>query len=164
MKKLILSIISLLSWTFYSCSDDTVIDGITLNRGSVNFSLDGQSKNFTLLNSYTIDNEDNTVLLAFGNTEDEILTFGFTTPTSFPATPSGEDLSGAYVLGEDSYIASNSEFLDAGSVALTVTSYENEVMTGIFSMTAILITDDISAADSVIITNGIFENIPTSGF
>jgi hypothetical protein len=73
-------------------------------------------------------------------------------------------LSGAYVLGDDSYIASNSELLDAGSVALTVTSYENEVMTGTFSMTAVLITDDTSAADSVIITNGIFENIPNSGF
>ena len=164
MKKLILSILSLLSWTFHSCSDDAVVGGITLNRGSVNFSLDGQSKNFTLLNSYTIDNEDSTVLLAFGNTEDEILTFGFTTPISFPATLSGEDLSAAYVLGDDSYIASNSELLDAGSVALTVTSYENEVMTGTFSMTAILITDDTSAADSVIITNGIFENIPSSGF
>ena len=137
---------------------------LSLNWGSINFSVNGESKNFTLLNPYTIDNEDSTVLLAFGNMEDEILTFGFTTPISFPATLSGEDLSAAYVLGDDSYIASNSELLDAGSVALTVTSYENEVMTGTFSMTAILITDDTSAADSVIITNGIFENIPSSGF
>jgi len=163
MKKLILSI-SLLFWTFHSCSDDAVVDGINLNRGSVNFSLDGQSKNFILLNSYTIDNKDSAVLLAFGNTEDEILTFGFTSPISFPATPSGEDLSGVYVLGEDSYIASNSELLDAGSVALTVTCYENEIMIGTISMTDILITDDTSAADSVIITNGIFENTLTSGF
>ena len=61
-----------------------------------------------------------------------MLTFGYTTPISYPATPSGEDLSGAYALGEDSYIASNSEFSDASSVALTVTSYENGVMTEFF--------------------------------
>ena len=92
------------------------------------------------------------------------MTFVFTTHINYPATPSGEDLSGAYVLGEDSYIASNFELLDAGSVALTVNCYENEVIAGIFSMTVILITDDNSAIDSVIITNGICENIPTSGF
>ena len=76
-----------------------------------------------------------------------MLTFGYTTPISYPATPSREDSSGAYALGEDSYIASNSEFSDASSVALTLTNSENGVMSGIFSMTAILIKDDTSAAD-----------------
>ena len=92
------------------------------------------------------------------------MTFVFTTLINYPATPFGEDLSGAYVLGEDSYMASNFELLDAGSVALTVNSYENEVMARIFSMIVILITDDNSAINSVIFTNGICENIPTSGF
>ena len=164
MKKLILPILSLLSLTFYSCSDDdAVVDGITLDRGSVTFTLDGASKNFTLLNSFTIDDTDTTVLLGFGDSEDEILSFGFTTPTSFPATPSGDNLGGGYIIGDDYYLASNSEIFQAGSVALTVTSYTNEVMTGTFSMTAILFAEDGSTADSVAITDGIFTNIPTSG-
>ena len=139
---------------FHSCGDDVVVDAITLNWGLVNFSFDGESKNFTLLNPYIIDNEDSTVLLAFGNVEDEILTFGFTTSTSFPVTLSGED----------SYLASNSELLDAGSVALTITSNKNGIMTVTFSMAAILISDYTSATDLTIITNGIFEDIVISGF
>ena len=67
-------------------------------------------------------------------------------------------------MGKDSYAAYKSELFVARSVALTVTRYRNEVMTWIFSMTPISIINDTFAADSVIITNGIFENIPMTGF
>ena len=78
MKKIILPILALLFLTFYSCSDeDAVVDGITLDRGSVTFTLDGESKNFTLLNSFTIDDTDTTVLLAFGDSDAETTGFRF---------------------------------------------------------------------------------------
>ncbi|MBT5507325.1 MAG: hypothetical protein HOK17_09335, partial [Flammeovirgaceae bacterium] len=103
MKKLILPILALLSLTFYSCSDeDAVVDGITLDRGSVTFTLDGESKNFTLLNSFTIDDTDTTVLLAFGDSDAETLGFVFDLPTSFPSEL-GDEAIGTYSVDDLSY-------------------------------------------------------------
>ena len=160
MKKLILPILVLLSLTFYSCSDeDAVVDGITLDRGSVTFTLDGESKNFTLLNSFTIDDTDTTVLLAFGDSDSETLGFVFDLPTSFPSEL-GDEAIGTYSVDDLSYGAISSL---VGSIELNISSYENDVMSGTFSMIGIKTSEDIAGRDSVIVTNGIFTNIPTSG-
>ena len=160
MKKLILPILVLLSLTFYSCSDeDAVVDGITLDRGSVTFTLDGESKNFTLLNSFTIDDKDTTVLLAFGDSDAETLGFVFDLPTSFPSEL-GDEAIGTYSVDDLSYGAISGL---VGSIELNISSYENDVMSGTFSMTGIKTSEDIAGRDSVIVTNGIFTNIPTSG-
>ena len=160
MKKLILPILVLLSLTFYSCSDeDAVVDGITLDRGSVTFTLDGESKNFTLLNSFTIDDTDTTVLLAFGDSDSEILGFVFDLPTSFPSEL-GDEAIGTYSVDDLSYGAISGL---VGSIELNISSYENDVMSGTFSMIGIKTSEDIAGRDSVIVTNGIFTNIPTSG-
>ena len=160
MKKLILPILVLLSLTFYSCSDeDAVVDGITLDRGSVTFTLDGESKNFTLLNSFTIDDKDTTVLLAFGDSDSETLGFVFDLPTSFPSEL-GDEAIGTYSVDDLSYGAISGL---VGSIELNISSYENDVMSGTFSMIGIKTSEDIAGRDSVIVTNGIFTNIPTSG-
>ncbi|MDG1104675.1 MAG: hypothetical protein P8N26_00790 [Cyclobacteriaceae bacterium] len=160
MKKLILPILVLLSLTFYSCSDeDAVVDGITLDRGSVTFTLDGESKNFTLLNSFTIDDTDTTVLLAFGDSDSETLGFVFDLPTSFPSEL-GDEAIGTYSVDDLSYGAISGL---VGSIELNISSYENDVMSGTFSMIGIKTSEDIAGRDSVIVTNGIFTNIPTSG-
>ena len=160
MKKLILPILVLLSLTFYSCSDeDAVVEGITLDRGSVTFTLDGESKNFTLLNSFTIDDTDTTVLLAFGDSDAETLGFVFDLPTSFPSEL-GDETIGTYSVDDLSYGAISGL---VGSIELNISSYENDVMSGTFSMTGIKTSEDIAGRDSVIVTNGIFTNIPTSG-
>ena len=160
MKNFILPLLALLSLTFYSCSDDdAAINGITLDRGSVTFTLDGESKNFTLLNSFTIDDTDSTVFLAFANSDTETLGFVFDLPTSFPSEV-GDEATGTYSLDELSYGAISGL---VGSVELNISSYENDVMSGTFSMTGVQTSEDAAAADSVIVTNGIFENIPTSG-
>ena len=160
MKKLILSILVLLSLAFYSCSDeDAVVDGITLDRGSVTFTLDGESKNFTLLNSFTIDDTDTTVLLVFGDSDAETLGFVFDLPASFPSEL-GDEAIGTYSVDELSYGAISGL---VGSIELNISSYENDVMSGTFSMTGIKTSEDIAGRDSVIVTNGIFTNIPTSG-
>ena len=160
MKKLILPILVLLSLTFYSCSDeDAVVDGITLDRGSVTFTLDGESKNFTLLNSFTIDDTDTTVLLAFGDSDAETLGIVFDLPTSFPSEL-GDEAIGTYSVDDLSYGAISGL---VGSIELNISSYENDVMSGTFSMTGIKTSEDIAGRDSVIVTNGIFTNIPTSG-
>ena len=160
MKKLILPILVLLSLTFYSCSDeDAVVDGITLDRGSVTFTLDGESKNFTLLNSFTIDDTDTTVLLAFGDSDAETLGFVFDLPTSFPSEL-GDEAIGTYSVDDLSYGAISGL---VGSIELNISSYENDVMSGTFSMIGIKTSEDIAGRDSVIVTNGIFTNIPTSG-
>ena len=160
MKKSILPILVLLSLTFYSCSDeDAVVEGITLDRGSVTFTLDGESKNFTLLNSFTIDDTDSTVLLAFGDSDTETLGFVFDLPTSFPSEL-GDEAIGTYSVDELSYGAISGL---VGFMELNISSYENDVMSGTFSMTGIKTSEDIAGRDSVIATNGIFTNIPTSG-
>ena len=160
MKKLILPILVLLSLTFYSCSDeDAVVDGITLDRGSVTFTLDGESKNFTLLNSFTIDDTDTTVLLAFGDSDSETLGFVFDLPTSFPSEL-GDEAIGTYSVDDLSYGAISGL---VGSIELNISSYENDVMSGTFSMIGIKTSEDIAGRDSVSVTNGIFTNIPTSG-
>ena len=160
MKIFILRLLALLSLTFYSCSDDdAAINGITLDRGSVTFTLDGESKNFTLLNSFTIDDTDSTVFLAFANSDTETLGFVFDLPTSFPSEV-GDEATGTYSLDELSYGAISGL---VGSVELNISSYENDVMSGTFSTTGVQTSEDAAAADSVIVTNGIFENIPTSG-
>ncbi len=160
MKKLILSILVLLSLAFYSCSDeDAVVDGITLDRGSVTFTLDGESKNFTLLNSFTIDDTDTTVLLAFGDSDAETLGFVFDLPMSFPSEL-GDEAIGTYSVDDLSYGAISGL---VGSIELKISIYENDVMSGTFSMTGIKTSEDIAGRDSVIVTNGIFTNIPTSG-
>ncbi len=169
MKKSILPILVLLSLTFYSCSDeDAVVEGITLDRGSVTFTLDGESKNFTLLNSFTIDDTDSTVLLAFGDSDAETLSFFFDFAScSFKSLftgcwPSelGDEAIGTYSVDELSYGAISGL---VGSIELNISSYENDVMSGTFSMTGIKTSEDAAARDSVIVTNGIFENIPTLG-
>jgi len=160
MKKLILPILALLFLTFYSCSDDdAIVDGIILDRGSVTFTLDGESKNFTLLNSFTIDDTDTTVLLAFGDSDAETLGIVFDLPTSFPSEL-GDEAIGTYSVDELSYGAISGL---VGSIELNISSYENDVMSGTFSMTGIKTSEDAAARDSVIVTNGIFENIPTLG-
>lgn len=160
MKKLILPILALLFLTFYSCSDgDAIVDGIILDRGSVTFTLDGESKNFTLLNSFTIDDTDTTVLLAFGDSDAETLGIVFDLPTSFPSEL-GDEAIGTYSVDELSYGAISGL---VGSIELNISSYENDVMSGTFSMTGIKTSEDIAGRDSVIVTNGIFTNIPTSG-
>ena len=159
MKNFILPLLALLSLTFYSCSDDdAAMDGISLDRGSVTFTLDGESKNFTLLNAFTIDDTDSTVLLAFGDSDTEILGFVFDLPTSFPSEL-GDEAIGTYSVDELSYGAISGLL---GSIELNISSYENDVMSGTFSMTGIKTSEDAAARDSVIVTNGIFENIPTS--
>ena len=161
MKKSILPILVLLSLTFYSCTDEgAVVEGITLDRGSVTFTLDGESKNFTLLNSFTIDDTDSTVLLAFGDSDTETLGFVFDLPTSFPSEL-GDEAIGTYSVDELSYGAISGL---VGFMELNISSYENDVMSGTFSMTGIKTSEDAAARDSVIATNGIFTNIPTSGF
>ena len=160
MKKLILPLLALLFLTFYSCSDgDAIVDGIILDRGSVTFTLDGESKNFTLLNSFTIDDTDTTVLLAFGDSDAETLGIVFDLPTSFPSEL-GDEAIGTYSVDELSYGAISGL---VGSIELNISSYENDVMSGTFSMTGIKTSEDIAGRDSVIVTNGIFTNIPTSG-
>jgi len=160
MKKLILPILALLFLTFYSCSDDdAIVDVIILDRGSVTFTLDGESKNFTLLNSFTIDDTDTTVLLAFGDSDAETLGIVFDLPTSFPSEL-GDEAIGTYSVDELSYGAISGL---VGSIELNISSYENDVMSGTFSMTGIKTSEDIAGRDSVIVTNGIFTNIPTSG-
>ena len=154
MKKLILSILVLLSLTFYSCSDDEVVP----DRGTVSFIIDGESKNFTLLNSFTIDDTDSIVLLAFGDSDTEILGFIFDLPTSFPSEL-GDEATGTYSVDELSYVAISGL---VGSIELNISSYENNVMSGTFSMIGTQTSEDAAARDSVIVTNGIFENIPTS--
>tara|TARA_B110000046_G_scaffold138888_1_gene145243 strand:- start:164 stop:634 length:471 start_codon:yes stop_codon:yes gene_type:complete len=154
MKKLILSILVLLSLTFYSCSDDEVVP----DRGTVSFTIDGESKNFTLLNSFTIDDTDSIVLLAFGDSDTEILGFIFDLPTSFPSEL-GDEATGTYSVDELSYVAISGL---VGSIELNISSYENNVMSGTFSMIGTQTSEDAAARDSVIVTNGIFENIPTS--
>ena len=155
MKKLILSILVLLSLTFYSCSDDEVVP----DRGTVSFTIDGESKNFTLLNSFTIDDTDSIVLLAFGDSDTEILGFIFDLPTSFPSEL-GDEAIGTYSVDELSYVAISGL---VGSIELNISSYENNVMSGTFSMIGTQTSEDAAARDSVIVTNGIFENIPTLG-
>ena len=141
-----------LSFTLFSaCGDDDVIP----SRGTVSFTIDGVSKSFSTLNSFTIDDTEKTVALALADIEDELVFFSFPAPTSFPATLNRNDLVDGYLKGEDSYLAAYE------SVALTVTSYTNEVMTGTFSMTAYLVDNDLAVIDSVAITNGVFENIPS---
>ena len=160
MKKIILPILALLFLTFYSCSDeDAVVGGITLDRGSVTFTLDGESKNFTLLNSFTIDDTDTTVLLVFGDSDAETLGFVFDLPASFPSEL-GDEAIGTYSVDELSYGAISGLL---GSIELNISSYENDVMSGTFSMTGIKTSEDIAGSDSVMVTNGIFTNIPTSG-
>ena len=150
----------LLFLTFFSCSDeDSVVGGITLDRGSVTFTLDGESKNFTLLNSFTIDDTDTTVLLAFGDSDAETLGFVFDLPASFPSEL-GDEAIGTYSVDDLSYGAISGL---VGSIELNISSYENDVMSGTFSMTGIKTSEDIAGRDSVMVTNGIFTNIPTSG-
>jgi hypothetical protein len=160
MKKIILPILMLLFLTFFSCSDeDSVVGGITLDRGSVTFTLDSESKNFTLLNSFTIDDTDTTVLLVFGDSDAETLGFVFDLPASFPSEL-GDEAIGTYSVDELSYGAISGLL---GSIELNISSYENDVMSGTFSMTGIKTSEDIAGSDSVMVTNGIFTNIPTSG-
>ena len=160
MKKIILPILVLLFLTFFSCSDeDSVVGGITLDRGSVTFTLDSESKNFTLLNSFTIDDTDTTVLLVFGDSDAETLGFVFDLPASFPSEL-GDEAIGTYSVDELSYGAISGLL---GSIELNISSYENDVMSGTFSMTGIKTSEDIAGSDSVMVTNGIFTNIPTSG-
>ena len=160
MKKIILPILMLLFLTFFSCSDeDSVVGGITLDRGSVTFTLDSESKNFTLLNSFTIDDTDTTVLLVFGDSDAETLGFVFDLPASFPSEL-GDEAIGTYSVDELSYGAISGL---VGSIELNISSYENDVMSGTFSMTGIKTSEDIAGSDSVMVTNGIFTNIPTSG-
>ena len=160
MKKIILPILMLLFLTFFSCSDeDSVVGGITVDRGSVTFTLDSESKNFTLLNSFTIDDTDTTVLLVFGDSDAETLGIVFDLPTSFPSEL-GDEAIGTYSVDELSYGAISGLL---GSIELNISSYENDVMSGTFSMTGIKTSEDIAGRDSVIVTNGIFTNIPTSG-
>ena len=150
----------LLFLTFFSCSDeDSVVGGITVDRGSVTFTLDSESKNFTLLNSFTIDDTDTTVLLVFGDSDAETLGFVFDLPASFPSEL-GDEAIGTYSVDELSYGAISGLL---GSIELNISSYENDVMSGTFSMTGIKTSEDISGSDSVMVTNGIFTNIPTSG-
>ena len=150
----------LLFLTFFSCSDeDSVVGGITLDRGSVTFTLDSESKNFTLLNSFTIDDTDTTVLLVFGDSDAETLGFVFDLPASFPSEL-GDEAIGTYSVDELSYGAISGL---VGSIELNISSYENDVMSGTFSMTGIKTSEDIAGSDSVMVTNGIFTNIPTSG-
>ena len=160
MKKIILPILMLLFLTFFSCSDeDSVVGGITLDRGSVTFTLDSESKNFTLLNSFTIDDTDTTVLLVFGDSDAETLGFVFDLPASFPSEL-GDEAIGTYSVDDLSYGAISGL---VGSIELKISIYENDVMSGTFSMTGIKTSEDIAGRDSVIVTNGIFTNIPTSG-
>jgi hypothetical protein len=160
MKKIILPILMLLFLTFFSCSDeDSVVGGITVDRGSVTFTLDSESKNFTLLNSFTIDDTDTTVLLVFGDSDAETLGFVFDLPASFPSEL-GDEAIGTYSVDELSYGAISGLL---GSIELNISSYENDVMSGTFSMTGIKTSEDIAGSDSVMVTNGIFTNIPTSG-
>ena len=160
MKKIILPILILLFLTFFSCSDeDSVVGGITVDRGSVTFTLDSESKNFTLLNSFTIDDTDTTVLLVFGDSDAETLGFVFDLPASFPSEL-GDEAIGTYSVDELSYGAISGLL---GSIELNISSYENDVMSGTFSMTGIKTSEDIAGSDSVMVTNGIFTNIPTSG-
>ena len=160
MKKIILPILMLLFLTFFSCSDeDSVVGGISVDRGSVTFTLDSESKNFTLLNSFTIDDTDTTVLLVFGDSDAETLGFVFDLPASFPSEL-GDEAIGTYSVDEISYGAISGLL---GSIELNISSYENDVMSGTFSMTGIKTSEDIAGSDSVMVTNGIFTNIPTSG-
>ena len=110
-------------------------------------------------NAFTIDDTDSTVLLAFGDSDTETLGFVFDLPTSFPSEL-GDEAIGTYSVDELSYGAISGL---VGSIELNISSYENDVMSGTFSMTGIKTSEDAAARDSVIVTNGIFENIPTLG-
>ena len=72
----------------------------------------------------------------------------------------GDEVIGTYSVDELSYGAISGL---VGFMELNISSYENDVMSGTFSMTGIKTSEDIAGRDSVIVTNGIFTNIPTSG-
>ena len=96
---------------------------------------------------------------AFGDSDTETLGFVFDLPTSFPSEL-GDEAIGTYSVDELSYGAISGL---VGFMELNISSYENDVMSGTFSMTGIKTSEDAAARDSVIVTNGIFENIPTLG-
>jgi len=97
--------------------------------------------------------------LVFGDSDAETLGFVFDLPASFPSEL-GDEAIGTYSVDELSYGAISGLL---GSIELNISSYENDVMSGTFSMTGIKTSEDIAGSDSVMVTNGIFTNIPTSG-
>ena len=92
-------------------------------------------------------------LLAFGDSDAETLGFVFDLPTSFPSEL-GDEAIGTYSVDELSYGAISGL---VGSIELNISSYENDVMSGTFSMTGIKTSEDAAGRDSVIVTNGIFD-------
>jgi len=127
----------------------------TPDMGSTTFDLDGQEINF-YNNGYTLDNDIVSLLFTDPN-DSSFLSIGpFILPENFPATLS--DVNAIYV---------SSSIASTGSGDLKMTSFSNELMAGTFSsINLISIGVDPNTyeplSDTIIISNGTFQNIPVA--
>jgi len=152
MKKLLL--LSIIACTLFSCTKDENV----LDRGKVTCTINNEAKTFTLLNSISEWG------LTFAN--DTIEELGFTDlpfplPTTLPVTYNSDTdtvVIGGYIVNNKNYGAFNlGDDISLGSFEITINKNEGSKVSGTFSMIAF---NPDNMADSVVITNGIFTDIP----
>ena len=153
MKKLLLLLF--IAVTIISCTKDDK-DPISGNKATC--SIDNVAKTFTLANSY-FDG-----LISFGNDTTEVVGFTFLPsplPTTLPVTfNSNTDTTiiAVYTKNDKSYGAMNlGGGIKLGSYELTISKNNDSKISGTFQMTVINIDN---SADSLIISNGVFTDIP----
>jgi hypothetical protein len=143
-----------------SCNKKIGVDG--LNRGKATFKINNTVKNFTQLNSF------NKGILALGNTKEEFISLSFPIPNhSLPVTYNTQTrsslISATYVYKTKNYISTNGLLANTsiGSLEITITKYEGFKISGTFSFTGV---DKDDATKKVIITDGVFTDIPNFEF
>lgn len=153
MKNLLLLLF--IAATIISCNKD---DDNPFLGSKATCSIDNVAKTFTLANSY-IDG-----IITMGNDTTEIVGFSLLPtplPTTLPVTfnsISDTEIIAFYSVNGKSYGATNMGVgLSIGSYELTITENKDSKISGTFRMTVI---NTENTADSAVISNGVFTDIP----